>query len=264
MLLFSIITINLNNKVGLERTIQSVVNQIFREYEYIIIDGNSNDGSLEIIKKYQKYISKWKSEPDKGIYDAMNKAIRLANGKYLLFLNSGDYLLNDKVLEQVSFCDLKADVVCGNLIWKSSENEFLDVSIEKITFEHFFRASIPHPASFFRRELFNFVGFFNENLKIVADWEFYLRAFFIHRCSYKHINITISVFNTDGISSNQKYLELHRFEREKVLREMFPFFYEDYKELIFLKRSILVQIARKLHIYIKNIISYLKFGPEKK
>ena len=91
----SIITINRNNKTGLEKTIYSVVNQNYKDYEYIVIDGDSSDGSLEVIKRNEKYFSYWVSEPDSGVYQAMNKGIDRANGEYCLFLNSGDYLKDD-------------------------------------------------------------------------------------------------------------------------------------------------------------------------
>ncbi|MDR2910496.1 MAG: glycosyltransferase [Bacteroidales bacterium] len=90
----SIITINLNNVAGLQKTIESVVKQTFTDYEYIVIDGGSTDGSADIIKQHANKITYWVSEPDKGIYNAMNKGIRVAKGEYCLFLNSGDWLIN--------------------------------------------------------------------------------------------------------------------------------------------------------------------------
>ena len=106
----SIITVNLNNAVGLKKTICSVINQTFLDIEYIIIDGGSLDGSLEIIKEYEKKITYWVSEPDSGIYNAMNKGIMHANGEYLQFLNSGDWLVNDSIIEkflkETTYCDL--------------------------------------------------------------------------------------------------------------------------------------------------------------
>src|SRR5512145_3080868 len=88
----SIITVNLNNSIGLERTISSVVNQNFCDFEYIIIDGARTEGRLNVIKRYNERLKFWISEPDKGIYDAMNKGLLKATGDYLLFLNSGDFL----------------------------------------------------------------------------------------------------------------------------------------------------------------------------
>ena len=98
----SIITINYNNASGLEKTIRSVVEQTYNEYEYIIIDGASSDKSKEVIQEYQRYIDFWCSEKDSGIYNAMNKGIQKASGEYLLFLNSGDVLNNSAVLDRKS------------------------------------------------------------------------------------------------------------------------------------------------------------------
>ena len=97
----SIITVNLNNKTGLEKTVKSVCSQTFEEFEFIIIDGGSTDGSLDIIKRYEDNISCWVSEQDKGVYNAMNKGIKMAKGEYLQFLNSGDSLINSDVLNKV-------------------------------------------------------------------------------------------------------------------------------------------------------------------
>ena len=96
----TIITINYNNLEGLKRTVESVLNQTWQEFEYIVIDGGSNDGSAEYIESQSEHIDYWVSEPDKGIYNAMNKGIAKARGEYLLFLNSGDHLYSAKVLEE--------------------------------------------------------------------------------------------------------------------------------------------------------------------
>jgi len=108
----SIITVNLNNAEGLRKTIESVVTQTFTDFEYIIIDGGSTDGSVEIIKLYADKITYWVSEPDKGIYNGMNKGIMVAKGEYCQFLNSGDWLVNENVLKEV-FADV--DIVYGDL-----------------------------------------------------------------------------------------------------------------------------------------------------
>ncbi|MFT4805390.1 MAG: glycosyltransferase involved in cell wall biosynthesis, partial [Psychroserpens sp.] len=97
----SIITINFNNAVGLKKTIESVVNQTSNDFEYIVIDGGSNDGSVDVIKEYEAKVSYWVSEVDKGIYHAMNKGILLAKGDYLEFLNSGDILVNETVIQKI-------------------------------------------------------------------------------------------------------------------------------------------------------------------
>ena len=114
---FSIITINLNNSTGLEKTIQSVTTQLFSDFEFIIIDGGSTDNSIDVIKKYESEITSWVSEKDNGIYDAQNKGIAKANGTYCLFLNSGDYLFSKDALKKVFDSNLTEDIVYGNIIY---------------------------------------------------------------------------------------------------------------------------------------------------
>ena len=96
----SIITINFNDAKGLEKTIQSVINQTYKDFEYIVVDGASTDGSVDVIKKYSNKLTHWVSEPDTGIYNAMNKGTRMASGEYCLYLNSGDFLADNDVLEK--------------------------------------------------------------------------------------------------------------------------------------------------------------------
>ncbi len=112
----SIITVVYNGEKTLEKTIQSVINQSYKNVEYIIVDGNSNDQTVEIIKKYDQFISIWISEPDNGIYDAMNKGINLASGDYLWFMNSGDEIYNIDTLEETIINNPDADVYYGETI----------------------------------------------------------------------------------------------------------------------------------------------------
>ena len=107
----SIITVNLNNREGLRKTAESVVSQTYKDYEWIVIDGGSTDGSKELIEQYAEHISYWVSEPDKGIYNAMNKGIRQAHGEYFLFLNSGDSLCDDDIVESFCVGNFKEDIV---------------------------------------------------------------------------------------------------------------------------------------------------------
>ena len=112
----SVITINFNNAIGLEKTIKSVIEQKFTDFEFVIIDGDSSDGSKEIIKKYSNKISYWVSEKDKGIYNAQNKGIERAIGEYCLFLNSGDYLVDTTVFQTVFSEKRTQDIIYGDMI----------------------------------------------------------------------------------------------------------------------------------------------------
>ena len=212
----SVITINYNNRDGLRKTIESVVNQTFKEFEYIVIDGGSTDGSVEVIKEYADRIDYWVSEPDKGIYNAMNKGIDVAQGEYCLFLNSGDFFFSNCVLEEcIPYLD-GTDVISGRIqtdkgdIWESAK---------VITLSFFYRKKgLLHPASFIKTQLLKKYHY-DENLKIVSDWKFFIQVLVFDGSSYKHIDVVVSIFDTDGISCSNK--SLLDDEAELVLREHF-------------------------------------------
>ena len=218
----SIITINLNNADGLRKTIESVVSQTFTNFEYLVIDGGSTDGSVDVIKQYADKITYWVSEKDKGIYNAMNKGILQAKGEYCLFLNSGDWLADNRILEKIS-PELDEDIVYGNWYQVFDEHnirkEFFPkiVSFEFLTYEY----SLPHQASFIKRSLFKHFELYDEKLKMVSDWKFYLLAIFKWDCTYKYIGYFISYYNKNGFSSNINNNELQTMERKKVLFEYF-------------------------------------------
>lgn len=240
----SIITINYNNAQGLEKTIESVSAQNSQDFEYIVVDGNSEDESKNIIQKNKNHINNWISEPDSGVYNAMNKGIKMATGKYLLFLNSGDLLENKDVVSKI-LPELKSDedIIYGNLIYSKN-----GVSVEKFTppnelnlvyFLHFF---LPHPATFIKKNLFNKVGFYKEDFKIISDWEFFLRAIIIHGASYKHLDIIISNFDNSGISSDAVNKNLIEEEKQKVYNELFPNLKEEVKLLQFASSRRMLQV----------------------
>ncbi|MCK4919698.1 MAG: glycosyltransferase [Bacteroidales bacterium] len=220
----SIITINLNNKIGLEKTIKSVITQTFNEIEYIIIDGGSNDGSIEIIRNYNvknKFI--WLSEPDRGIFHAMNKGIKMASGEYLLFLNSGDTLVDNSVLEKVLRLNICEDYVFGNFnIEKKGKVIYKDVCLEyeEPSLYNLIDGSLPHQASFIKKKLFTKYGLYDENLKYSGDWEFCIRTIILNNCSIKHIQITTTNYDIEGISS--VYFNLAKEEKIQILDRFFP------------------------------------------
>ena len=136
----SIITINYNNCDGLKRTIDSVVSQTFTDYEWIVIDGGSNDGSFELIEKYQKHFTYWVSEPDSGIYQAMNKGIAHANGDWYIFLNSGDWLFNNEVLSMVFSSNHDANILYGDVMyhWPDKRGLELEKKPETLSLYYFY------------------------------------------------------------------------------------------------------------------------------
>ena len=228
----SIITINLNNKEGLQKTIESVISQTYTDFEYLIIDGGSNDGSDHVIKQYANKLTYWVSEPDKGIYNAMNKGIQKAHGEYCLFLNSGDSLFDSNVLQNVFSTKHMEDLLYGDIVMGEDNTSTLKVCPDKLTFEFLLYDYVPHQCVFFKRELFRKIGLYNENLKIVSDDEFFILAVTHYNCSYTHLPFTISIFNRDGISSNPQYQNLIKQEREAFFRKHFSFMLDEYKELI--------------------------------
>ena len=217
----SIITVNFNNRNGLERTIQSIKSQTYTDYEHIIIDANSTDGSKEIILEYSQntaHLTYWVSEPDKGIYDGMNKGIEHAQGEYIYLLNSGDILSNPTVLSSISFDGTK--YICGNMRIIHSETQYEEVvPPNEIDGLFLFKSYLPHPASFIHHSLFNKQKY-NIDYKIISDWIHMVENIVLKGCSYKHINLLISDFDTTGISSNNRALGLS--ERSKWIKDNIP------------------------------------------
>lgn len=198
----SIITVNLNNHRGLQKTMNSILSQTSKNYEWIVIDGGSTDGSKELIEQNAEYITYWVSEPDRGIYHAMNKGIKVAKGEYLLFLNSGDYLASNTILTDVFKNITGEDIVYGYLK-KSTDGKIVDcLSKEGISLLDLWHNIIPHQSSFFKSSLFDRFGLYDETLHIVADWVFYTNAIMYGNCSVKFLPIVISVYEGGGVSSN--------------------------------------------------------------
>lgn len=240
----SVITINRNNAEGLRKTIESVVSQTFKDFQCIVIDGASTDGSIDVIKKFENAITYWISEPDTGIYNAMNKGIVKASGDYLLFLNSGDYLYNSDVLRKFIESDYDEDVIYGNIRCDFGNGLEVRSYYGEVTLRTFVEETINHSGcAFIKKELFDKYGLYDEKLKIVSDWKFFLVAIGLGTASVRHVDYVISVFDTNGISNNQ--VELASNEREKVLKEMLPFrLLRDYEKMTELEQSKLDQERR--------------------
>lgn len=223
----SIITINLNNCEGLKKTVQSVFHQTSTQYEFIIIDGGSSDGSKEYIEENSCKISYWISEKDEGVYHAMNKGIVKAKSNYLLFLNSGDCFYDSEVISDFIQHDFTEDLVYGNTCMGS--RQCIRRYPEVITFRFLFENTICHQSIFFKRTLFENYGFFNTNFKIVSDWLFYTIAIVQHKASTKYFDRVISNFDEDGLSSIN--LEKGNDEREKANNLHFNLYIKDYSDL---------------------------------
>lgn len=209
---YSIITINLNNKDGLRRTINSVLCQTNTDYEFIIIDGGSTDGSVEVIKEREASITNWISEKDKGVYSAMNKGVSYAHGEYCIFMNSGDCFHSPDALNSV--LDYQEDIICGQVsTFPSGHHKSI------ITLVDLLRSSLPHQAMFIKRELL-LKHPYDEKYKILSDWKFCLENLIFDNCSFRNIEFVIADYESGGISANSNGLLAK--ERADILQDLFP------------------------------------------
>lgn len=249
----SIITINYNNLEGLKKTIESVINQTWEDFEYIIIDGGSSDGSSAYIESQSDNIDYWVSEPDSGIYNAMNKGIKIATGEYLLFLNSGDHLYSDEVLDRNRQYIANHDLVCFNLLVVGKVTSEIVLLPEKLRFSYFFEGgTLCHPSTFIKKSLFDIVGLYDENLKIVSDWKFFIIALCKFNATYYYVDTVFSTFYSGGLSTLDENKSLMVEERNKVLNEDFFIYLNDLKENFVLKRIIRnLRKSRKIYWLIK-------------
>ena len=218
----SIITINLNNALGLRTSIESVINQTSRDFEYIIIDGNSADGSIEVIKEFESKINYWISEPDTGIYNAMNKGINLAKGEYCQFLNSGDWFVTTNVVEKMLETIPECSIYYGNMLKLMPNGDiFRDTCAQgNLTMLNFYKGTLNHSTAFIKRCLFDKYGLYDETLKIVSDWKWYLIVIGLHNESVQYTNLDVTWFDMNGISNINH--ELEKQERQKVLKDLLP------------------------------------------
>ena len=213
----SVITINLNNRDGLRRTIQSVINQTrFDLVEYIIIDGGSTDGSVDVIREFQDSISKWVSEKDNGIYNAMNKGIDMISGDYALFLNSGDYFFSHQIIEQV-IDKLDSDIVYGDE-YKVNGTAINIAKYPNKLSEHFFKTTaLPHQSTFIKSELLK-KNKYSEQYQLLGDWLWFRERVMVDGISYKHITDRISCYMLDGVST--KYRGVHEEEKKNYYKKI--------------------------------------------
>ncbi|OAB27876.1 Glycosyltransferase involved in cell wall bisynthesis [Flavobacterium fryxellicola] len=248
----SIITINRNNLEGLKTTIESVVKQTWSAFEYIVIDGGSTDGSKAYIEAQSENIDYWISEPDKGIYNAMNKGILKASGDYLLFLNSGDHFDSYTVLQENHNQVTNYDLIYFNLKVIGDNNVFLKKYPDQLSFSYFTNDTLPHPATFIKASLFTKIGMYDESFKIVSDWKFFMEGVCKFNCSYVRVDETLTTFYMDGISSDPHNKVLIFEESQKILKSNFPAFICDNEKLFELKTIVdNLRKSRKVKVLVK-------------
>lgn len=218
----SIITINRNNASGLEKTMKSVLSQTCQKFEYVVVDGASTDASVEVIKNLASSFGdrlKWISEPDKGIYNAMNKGMRMATGKYLQILNSGDCLASEDVVERMYKTLVEKafpSILYGNMLKDMPNGRMLrDRSFagKPITLKGVLHGSLNHSPAYIARVLFEKYGDYDESLKIVSDWKWYLQSIVLGEENPVYVDIDVTVFDMTGVSETNLSL------REKELRD---------------------------------------------
>lgn len=229
MVKLSIITINYNNLTGLTRTVESVLGQSWKAFEFIIIDGGSTDGSKEFIEANTTKFNYSVSEKDKGIYHAMNKGIAKATGDYLFFLNSGDHFIDIHSLENAQQYLKKRDVIYFNInVVKNGVSQILE-NPKELSFEYLHNNLPCHQCTFIKKNAFETIGYYDENLKIVADWKWLIIGLLKHNVSYLHVNDVFSTFYDDGISSLEASRAIMDTERKQVLDVEFPILMNDLK-----------------------------------
>lgn len=224
----SIITINYNNALGLKKTLDSVAVQTCVDFEHIIVDGASSDGSVDVIREYEKNLTanllplashlKWTSEKDNGIYNAMNKGIKMAIGEYLLFLNSGDYLVDENVIVEIIPLLDGSEIIQGNTLSVVNNERYVNRGYGKsnISFIEVYQGHFLHQATFAKRDLFDRYGYFDENYKIGGDTVFYLKTLGFGNASFKYIDMNVAWYDMNGISASTdtKWLQQRQKEDE--------------------------------------------------
>ena len=257
----SIITINRNNAEGLRKTLKSVAIQTCKDFEHIIVDGASTDDSVKVIEQYVETTNhpspithhqqppinhqiKWISEPDKGIYNAMNKGIRMAEGEYVQFLNSGDCLAGDDVVERMSVELNMLNAKLANPLPFLYGNEIKDFGGGKLvhscgggtytqeSFLNFYTGTLNHDCTYIRKGLFEKYGYYDEDLKICSDWKWFVEAIVLGKEKVYYKNIDVAIFDMFGISeSDGKNKEIIKKERRDYLESiMLPSVLNDYDQ----------------------------------
>jgi glycosyltransferase involved in cell wall biosynthesis len=271
----SIITINLNEPL-LERTCQSVINQTFTDYEWIVIDGGStNPKTLATLKKYKDHAAYFVSEPDGGLYDAMNKGIAQAHGEWLVFMNAGDCFYENSSLEKICpHIEKNKDcaVVYGGVLVEHKKKPKLHFIKQYMLGDLFFmHATIPHPSSFIRRDMFAKYGNYRDEFRVVSDWAKFAQMYWAGE-KFKSVNKIVAKYNLDGISSTLNEDDIY-MEYAKIWNEYQPWvfnskslklrkhFYAVLRSIIFIGK--LHQFFRSKRNLYKCLLKYTKMYQER-
>jgi glycosyltransferase involved in cell wall biosynthesis len=252
----SIITINYNNYDGLVKTMKSVLAQTCKDFEWIVIDGGSSDGSKDLIEQKEDDITYWCSEPDKGIYHAMNKGIARASGDYLQFLNSGDFLENDTVVKSIIPYLQDSDIYIANM-YHSSRMGIPSVNPSSLWSQNILHTlvfkGVMHPASYIKKDCFERFGAYKEDFKIISDWWFFFKSIVLNNATVSYIPVVSVVFDESGISSTQPELSLKEkselFRKYVPIGQLYSFYQENYDIIDTLKSNKFVFLLFRIYFF---------------
>lgn len=225
----SIITVCKNSADTMYKCIDSVVNQSYSNIEYIIIDGASSDDTLNIVQSFGNKITNFISEPDNGIFDAMNKGIAHSTGDYVIFLNADDYFISNNSIEYtVKFIIYNTqshyDIYYGKVLIFDNQSGIGNLwNASKASRFSLYRASLPHPATIYKKGSFEKCGVFNTTYKVASDYEWFMRAIVKYKLKFKRIDLIITLFNKGGISTKKDHTDLIQNEKERVRKTYFSF-----------------------------------------
>ncbi len=231
--LLSIVTVNLNDRAGLARTLASIARQTFADREVIVVDGGSSDGSVDVVRERADVVTDWVSEKDAGTYDAQNKGARRARGAYLLFLNAGDALASDDALARFFAAGPPVeDILYGDVVFEEPDGRQRTEETPELTWAYLMRTTLPHQATVVRRALFDRAGPYDTSYRIVADYAFFLKAFVVLGATARHVPVPLAVQVLGGQSSRPEAFPRLREERalakERILSPALRAHWEEY------------------------------------
>lgn len=263
--LITVVTVCYNAVNELEKTMLSVLDQTYEHIEYIVIDGGSKDGTIDIIRKYADKLAYWVSEPDKGIYDAMNKGIRAAKGKWINFMNAGDRFVDKRILSnmlnKITLTHYNPRIIRGNIIrvYPKFQVKSHGVTSQNPGLMDMFNNTFHHQACLIQTSLFKEFGYYSTEYRLVSDWKFFFDCVVLHHVPTNYVDLTVACFEMDGASSvnTVKCIE----ERESYLkklygRELFTLL----DELNIYRKSSLIRLYYKSRCYLMNHISDKTFN----
>lgn len=217
--IFSVITVCWNEVDVIRETCESIVNQTYSSFEWIVIDGGSSDGTQKVLEEYSEHMAYYVSEKDEGIYNGMNKGIAQAKGEYVIFMNGGDSFANFSALEDASKVAQK-DLLYGDLLFDG--NEVYDITYpEQLPSSYLLWKMLPHQATFIKRQLLVDHGVYDESYKIAGDYELFARLFELQGASSQHIPSVVARFNGEGISNNPAHRQLRKQENHRIRKMYF-------------------------------------------